>query len=183
MHGRRLVAARFAPEYLEARKNGLAAFLREVCRRRHSSRSSRVTSRFLVARRDAVNCRELQDFLTLRQRVPHLARPDASEPVQSAEVQEASFGIAAFDYDPVQGWLLLGSSDFSWTSRVDTKITWPRHAEYRESKSILKGISRCPGRRRRRTSRALKCPCGSASRSFIATTIHTILVTLEIYVQ
>jgi len=100
------VVRQFAPEYLEARKNGLASFLREVCRRR-----------------DAVNCREVQDFLLLRQRVPHLAHPDASEPVQSAEVQEASFGIAHFDYDPVQGLLLLGSSDFSWASRVDTKIT------------------------------------------------------------
>eukprot|EP00434_Breviolum_minutum_P004106 symbB.v1.2.003617.t1/scaffold203.1/size271217/9 len=100
------VVRQFAPEYLEARKNGLASFLKEVCRRR-----------------DAVNCREVQDFLLLRQRVPHLAHPDASEPVQSAEVQEASFGIAHFDYDPVQGLLLLGSSDFSWASRVDTKIT------------------------------------------------------------
>lgn len=96
----------FAPEYLEARKNGLSSFLREVCRRR-----------------DAVNCREVQDFLLLRNRVPALAQPDASEPVQSAEVQEASFGIAHFEYDAVQGALLLGSSDFSWSSRVDTKIT------------------------------------------------------------
>mmetsp|Transcript_17938 Transcript_17938/g.40432 ORF Transcript_17938/g.40432 Transcript_17938/m.40432 type:complete len:629 (-) Transcript_17938:130-2016(-) len=96
----------FAPEYLEARKNGLSAFLREVCRRR-----------------DAVNCREVQDFLLLRNRVPALAQPDASEPVQSAEVQEATFGLSHFEYDPVQGFLLLGSSDFSWTSRVDTKIT------------------------------------------------------------
>eukprot|EP00913_Durusdinium_trenchii_P036078 g33759.t1 len=45
----------------------------------------------------------------------------------SAEVQEASFGIAHFDYDPVQGFLLMGSSDFSWASRVDTKITPCRH--------------------------------------------------------
>ncbi|CAE7356173.1 mhkB [Symbiodinium natans] len=96
----------FAPEYLEARKNGLSSFLREVCRRR-----------------DAVNCREVQDFLLLRNRVPSLAQPDASEPVQSAEVQEASFGLSHFEYDAVQGALLLGSRDFSWSSRVDTKIT------------------------------------------------------------
>lgn len=100
------VVRQFAPEYLEARKNGLSAFLKELCRRR-----------------DAANCRALQDFLMLRQRVPYLSQPDASEPVQSAEVQEASFGIAHFDYDPVQGFLLMGSSDFSWASRVDTKIT------------------------------------------------------------
>lgn len=100
------VVRQFAPEYLEQRKNGLSDFLRQVC-----------------IRRDAVNCREVQDFLLLRQRVPYLAHPDASEPVQSAEVQEASFGIAHFDYDPVQGLLLMGSSDFSWASRVDTKIT------------------------------------------------------------
>ncbi|CAJ1374606.1 unnamed protein product [Effrenium voratum] len=96
----------FAPEYLEARKNGLNVFIKELCRRR-----------------DAANCREVQDFLLLRQRVPHLSQADASEPVQSAEVQEASFGIAHFEYDPVQGLLLLGSSDFSWASRMDTKIT------------------------------------------------------------
>eukprot|EP00931_Biecheleriopsis_adriatica_P114745 TRINITY_DN9065_c0_g1_i1.p1 TRINITY_DN9065_c0_g1~~TRINITY_DN9065_c0_g1_i1.p1 ORF type:complete len:627 (+),score=110.70 TRINITY_DN9065_c0_g1_i1:87-1967(+) len=100
------VVRQFSPEYLEARKCGLTAFLRELCRRR-----------------DATNCREFQDFLLLRQRVPALSQLDSSEPVQAAEVQEASFGIADFDYDPVQGMLLMGSSDFSWTSRVDTKIT------------------------------------------------------------
>ncbi|CAE7323703.1 unnamed protein product, partial [Symbiodinium necroappetens] len=83
--------------------------------------------------RDAVNCREVQDFLLLRNRVPALAQPDASEPVQSAEVQEASFGIAHFEYDAVQGALLLGSSDFSWSSRVqlsarNIKMPWEKKA-------------------------------------------------------
>eukprot|EP00442_Polarella_glacialis_P010414 CAMPEP_0115165998 /NCGR_PEP_ID=MMETSP0227-20121206/73891_1 /TAXON_ID=89957 /ORGANISM="Polarella glacialis, Strain CCMP 1383" /LENGTH=506 /DNA_ID=CAMNT_0002578507 /DNA_START=19 /DNA_END=1537 /DNA_ORIENTATION=- len=75
------------------------------------------------AEADAVNCKELQQFLMLPQRVPDFADFDASEPVQTAEVHDAAFGIADFDYDPVQGLLLIGSSDFSWTSRVDTKIT------------------------------------------------------------
>ena len=41
-----------------------------------------------------MNCRELQDFLTLRQRVPHLSRPDASEPVGAFETP-----LNAFDSD------------------------------------------------------------------------------------
>lgn len=100
------VVRQFSPEYLEARKHGLNAFLKELCRRR-----------------DALNCRELQDFLQLPQRVPAFSQPSGLDPVQSAEIHDSSFAISAFDYDPVQGLLLLGASDASWTSRVDTKIT------------------------------------------------------------
>lgn len=100
------VVRQFSHEYLEARRAGLTAFLRELCKRR-----------------DALNCRETQDFLLLMQRMPRFFDVGSPEPVQSAEVQESTFGIADLDYDPVQGLLVLGSTDFSWTSRVDTKIT------------------------------------------------------------
>ena len=70
-------------------------------------------------------------------KVDQICHQRAKPQVQSAEVQEASFGVAHFDYDPViwshrasllvdslgpnepkvQGLLLLGSSDFSWASR------------------------------------------------------------------
>lgn len=100
------VVRQFGTEHLELRKQGLTTFLQEVCRRR-----------------DLTNCQEVQQFLGLTERVPAFRQPHASEPVQAAEVHEAAFGVADFEYDPMQGYLLLGATDCSWTSRMDTKIT------------------------------------------------------------
>jgi len=96
----------FSVEYLEARKAGLNAYLGELCRRR-----------------DVLNCKETQIFFGLPEHAAGFRYPGAAEPVQVAEVHEAAFGITDADYDPMQGLLLLGSSDCSWTSRIDTKIT------------------------------------------------------------
>lgn len=100
------VMRQFSPEYLEARKVALTAYLQEISRRR-----------------DAMNCVEVQQFFELTERLNHFRQPHASEPVQAAEVHEAAFGITSFAYDPMQGLLLLGATDCSWTSRIDTKIT------------------------------------------------------------
>jgi len=96
----------FSVEYLEQRKTALQVYIQE-----------------LVRRRDAVNCREVQVFFGMPDNVPTFRQPSGCEPVQSAEVQEAVFGITSFVYEPMQGLLLLGASDCSWTSRMDTKIT------------------------------------------------------------
>lgn len=96
----------FAPEYIQARKDALNVFLKELC-----------------SRRDALNCVETQQFFALPLKIPRFRQPDGSDPTQTAEVQEATFGITSFDYDPVQGLLLLGAADCSWASRIDTKIT------------------------------------------------------------
>jgi len=100
------VVRQFSVEYLEARKAGLNAYLAELCRRR-----------------DVLNCKEAQVFFGLPEHAAGFRYPGAAEPVQVAEVHEAAFGIADADYDPMQGLLLLGSTDSSWTSRMDTKIT------------------------------------------------------------
>jgi WD40 repeat protein len=100
------VVRQFNVEYLEARKAGLNAYIGELCRRR-----------------DVLNCKEAQIFFGLPEHAAGFKHPDAAEPVQVAEVHEAAFGITDADYDPMQGLLLLGSSDCSWTSRIDTKIT------------------------------------------------------------
>jgi len=96
----------FAPEYLEARRSQLNVYLQDLC-----------------SRRDAVNCIELQGFFDLADNVPSLRRSAFSGVLQVAEVQEGNFGITDFDYDPNRGYLLLGSSERSVLSRVDTKIT------------------------------------------------------------
>jgi WD40 repeat protein len=96
----------FAPEYIEQRKNLLNGYLQDISKRR-----------------DALNCREVQQFFGLHEHVPAFRGQHASEPVQAAEVQEAAFGIVDFVYDPEQGVLLVGAADCSWSSRMDTKIT------------------------------------------------------------
>eukprot|EP00927_Polykrikos_kofoidii_P045294 TRINITY_DN3921_c0_g4_i1.p1 TRINITY_DN3921_c0_g4~~TRINITY_DN3921_c0_g4_i1.p1 ORF type:complete len:667 (-),score=74.66 TRINITY_DN3921_c0_g4_i1:100-2100(-) len=96
----------FSAEYIEGRKNELAKYLAELCRQR-----------------DALNCREVHEFLGLSDNVAAFREPHGSEPVQAAEIHEASFGVTDFVYDPVQGLLLFGASDASWSSRVDTAIT------------------------------------------------------------
>eukprot|EP00401_Gymnodinium_catenatum_P064136 CAMPEP_0117500314 /NCGR_PEP_ID=MMETSP0784-20121206/22712_1 /TAXON_ID=39447 /ORGANISM="" /LENGTH=672 /DNA_ID=CAMNT_0005295519 /DNA_START=43 /DNA_END=2058 /DNA_ORIENTATION=- len=96
----------FNSEYIEARKAGLNSYLQD-----------------LASRRDALNCREVQQFFGLPEQFAAFRQAHASEPVQTAEVHEAAFGVADFAYDPMEGLLLLGAADASWTSRIDTKIT------------------------------------------------------------
>jgi len=96
----------FSPEYLEARKVALNEYLQELCKRR-----------------DVLNCPESQQFFGLPAHLQAFRQPHESEPTQVAEVQEANFGISAFTYDAAQGLLLLGATDKSWASRMDTKIT------------------------------------------------------------
>jgi len=100
------VVRQFNAEYLEARKKELTLYLRELCKRR-----------------DVLNSQEAQQFLGLPQHVAAFRQTSVTEPIQAAEVHEAAFGIADFVYDPMQGLLLLGATDFSLTSRLDTKIT------------------------------------------------------------
>lgn len=96
----------FSPEYLEARRVALNEYLQAITKRR-----------------DVLNCVEAQQFFGLPERVRAFQQPHASEPVQAAEVHEAHFGIGSFAYDPVQGLLLIGATERSWASRMDTKIT------------------------------------------------------------
>lgn len=100
------VVRQFSPEYLEARKLALGHYLREICKRR-----------------DVMNCPEAQEFFALAENVPNFRQNGGLEPMQVAEVRESTFGITAFDFDPVQGLLLLGARESSWASRLDTKIT------------------------------------------------------------
>lgn len=100
------VVRQFDAEHLESRKQGLSQYLQSLCQRR-----------------DVLNCPEVQEFLGLPEHVVSFKQQHPSEPLQVAEVHEAAFGITDFAYDPVQGLLLLGASDCSWTSRMDTKIT------------------------------------------------------------
>lgn len=96
----------FEPAYLESRKNSLNAYVEQILRRR-----------------DVLNCSEIHQFFGLLEELPSFRQPHASEPIQAAEVHEAAFGITDFKYDPMQGLLLVGATDCSWTSRMDTKIT------------------------------------------------------------
>mmetsp|Transcript_28757 Transcript_28757/g.66803 ORF Transcript_28757/g.66803 Transcript_28757/m.66803 type:complete len:639 (+) Transcript_28757:192-2108(+) len=97
----------FSPEYLETRRSLLAAYLKE-----------------LVSRRDVCNSKETWAFFGLaRDPAFRPQEPVAEEPSQAAEVHESTYGIVDFAYDPVQGLLVLGGTDNSWASRMDTKIT------------------------------------------------------------
>jgi len=96
----------FSVEYLEGRKAALNAYFLELSKRR-----------------DVLNCVEAQRFFGLPDHVEAFRLPHASEPVQIAEVQESTFSVTSFAYDAAQGVLVLGASDRSWTSRMDTKIT------------------------------------------------------------
>lgn len=96
----------FSPEYLEARKSALNMYFEFICKRR-----------------DFNNCAEMHQFFGLVDMLPGFKGNQATDPVQSAEVHESAFGIVDFSYDQLHGMLLLGSSDRSWTSRMDTKLT------------------------------------------------------------
>lgn len=100
------VVRQFSPEYLESRKNAIAAYLKE-----------------LAARRDILNCLEAQDFFGMSERDPGLRTRSLREPFHAAEVQECNFGINSFVHDATRGLLLLGASDCNWVSRMDTKLT------------------------------------------------------------
>jgi len=100
------VVRQFDPQYLEMRKTSLSSYFEQICRRR-----------------DVLNCVEVQQFFDLPEKFPNFRQPHASEPVQVAEVQEAAFGIKDISYLPIQGLMLIGATDCSWTSRIDTKIT------------------------------------------------------------
>lgn len=96
----------FTPEYLESRKAALDMYFE-----------------FISKRRDFNNCPEMHQFFGLIDMIPGFKANQATDPVQSAEVHESAFGIVDFSYDQLHGMLLLGSSDRSWTSRLDTKLT------------------------------------------------------------
>ncbi|CAE7460102.1 RPL34A [Symbiodinium sp. CCMP2456] len=94
------------PEYLESRKNALAAYLQG-----------------LAHRRDILNCFEAQEFFGMCERDQTLRQPSEREPKLVSEVQEAAFGITSFVYEASRGLLLLGAADCNWISRMDTKLT------------------------------------------------------------
>ncbi|CAK0819823.1 unnamed protein product [Prorocentrum cordatum] len=89
----------FNAEYLESRKVALQQYLAALC-----------------ARRDAMNCPEVQRFLGL----PEL--DVGGEAAQVAEVQEGSFGVVSVSFDAVQGLLLLGSTSASLRSKLDNAV-------------------------------------------------------------
>eukprot|EP00971_Amphidinium_carterae_P185774 3688236-Amphidinium_carterae.1 len=99
----------FNAEYLNERKTLLQAYLKD-----------------LVSRKDVCNCRETWNFFNLAQDPsfkPQDGMSGQQEPMQAAEVHESTYGIVDFAYSPVQGLLVLGGTDNSWSSRMDTKIT------------------------------------------------------------
>ncbi|CAJ1404433.1 unnamed protein product [Effrenium voratum] len=98
------VVRQFSSDYLESRKNALAAYL-------------------LAERRDVLNAAAAQDFFGLLEREPSLQMRSRCDPFLAAEVQEVTFGITSFVTDPSRGLLLLGASDCNWVSKLDTKIT------------------------------------------------------------
>eukprot|EP00439_Symbiodinium_sp_Y106_P012095 s2382_g1.t2 len=93
-------------EYLESRKNALAAYLQG-----------------LAHRRDILNCLEAQEFFGMCERDQTLRQPSEREPKLVSEVQEAAYGITSFVYEASRGLLLLGAADCNWISRMDTKLT------------------------------------------------------------
>lgn len=96
----------FSLEHLEARKVALVHYFGELYRRR-----------------DVMNCPETQLFFGLERLVAAMDAGGNCEPLQVAEVQEASFGVRNFAYASANGFLLVGASDWSWASRIDTRIT------------------------------------------------------------
>jgi WD40 repeat protein len=101
------VVRQFSSDYLESRKQMIQSYLND-----------------LTNRRDVLNCPETWAFFGLADNVVGFRQSGSTtEPVQAAEVHEAAFGIVDFAYDPIQGLLLIGATDISWTSRMDTKIT------------------------------------------------------------
>jgi len=100
------VVRQFSPEYLESRKQALTAYFEVISKRR-----------------DVLNCTEVQNFLAMSENVAAFRQPSACEPIQAAEIHEAAFGISDFAFDAMNGLLLIGAADSSWTSRMDTKIT------------------------------------------------------------
>ncbi|CAE7729868.1 LST8-1 [Symbiodinium microadriaticum] len=100
------VVRQFSPEYLESRKNALAAYLQG-----------------LAHRRDILNCLEAQEFFGMCEHDKTLRQPSEREPKLVSEVQEAAYGITSFVYEASRGLLLLGAADCNWISRIDTKLT------------------------------------------------------------
>lgn len=99
----------FDPQHLHERAQALGRYLESMRRRR-----------------DVMNCSELWDFLQLPVNLPSFREEQqlqSSAPRQVAEVQEASFGVRDFRYSLEQGVLLVGATDFSLASRLDTMIT------------------------------------------------------------
>lgn len=87
----------------------------------------------LSKRRDVMNCPELWKFFHFAEHQTGFQQAAAATPVQTAEVQEANFGIADFAYDLERGILLMGAVDFSSISRLDTmimnmKLPWEKQA-------------------------------------------------------
>lgn len=101
------VVRKFSVEYMELRKQLIVAYLKD-----------------LTSRRDVMNSPEVWTFFNLQEQSAAFTQASgAAEPMLVAEVHEAAFGIVDFAYDAAEGLLLLGATDISWASRLDTKIT------------------------------------------------------------
>lgn len=110
------VMRNFGIEKIEQRVRELKDYFENVCKRR-----------------DVMNCPEVWKFLALAENQSGFQQASAAQPVQTAEVQEANFGIRDFGYDLERGILLLGAVDFSAISRLDTmimnmKLPWEKQA-------------------------------------------------------
>jgi len=77
----------------------------------------------ICKKRDVLNNLEAQKFFGLTDRIPEFRQPSSAEPMQVAEVQESSFCIVDFAYDSEHGFLLIGASDDSWSSRLDPRLS------------------------------------------------------------
>lgn len=100
------VGRNFARECLEQRRQLLNQYLSKLCKQR-----------------DLLNNAEVQQFFGLPENLVAFEQLGSQGPIQIAELREPCYSIKALAYDPQRGVLLLGSSESSWASTMDTKIT------------------------------------------------------------